>query len=190
MKAAQSLVGGPSQVLIQASGSIGLPEASHSLEHGGWEKLRHVARWITLMSVLSLGLITLIVFVAGSRLLGWIYGPEFAKYATTAKIVAIAWLVPAFSGGAMLILKVTRNTRTLFNIGLVTMVILMVGTVALASAWGINGAATADVIASSISVVLQVHARRRVARQLRDSIPDVADDVEHHARAEPVELDR
>ncbi len=192
LKAAQSLVAGPSQVLAQAAGSIGLPEAAHGLERGGWEQLRRIARWITIMTVTSVGIVAAVVFFFGAKLLGWLYGPAFTQYETTARIVAIGWLVPTFSGGAILILKVTRNTRTLFQIGIVTTVVLIGSTIVLASRWGVNGAATADVIATSLNVCLQLRARRRVARDLAaaTSAPDVAHDVEHDARPEPIELDR
>ena len=43
LRAAQTLVQGPALVLIQAGGSVGLPEASRALADRGWEGLRRVA---------------------------------------------------------------------------------------------------------------------------------------------------
>ena len=65
LKAAQNLMSGPTLVLIQAGGSIGLPEASHALERGGWPRLRSVAGWVTVAGVVSVGFVAAIVFVAG-----------------------------------------------------------------------------------------------------------------------------
>ena len=55
LKAAQSLVSGPSLVLLQAGGSIGLPEASRAFEKDGWAGLQRVARWVTFAGVVSVG---------------------------------------------------------------------------------------------------------------------------------------
>src|SRR5262249_49181997 len=59
--AAQSLVTGPANVLLQASGSIALPEASRAWEERGWPGLRRVARLISIAGVATLGLIALTV---------------------------------------------------------------------------------------------------------------------------------
>lgn len=165
LKAAQSLVSGPTLVLGQAAGSIGLPEASHGLEHGGWVKLQQVARWMTLWSALTVGVVATVVFLVGGKLLGWMYGSEFVRYASTARIISLAWLIAAFSGGPMLILKVTRNSRALFNIGLVTQVTLVTLIIALSSTVGVNGTAWAMVVTAAVGVTLQRRARRVVARE-------------------------
>ena len=93
LKAAHSLTAGPALVLLQSGGSIGLPEASRALETGGWDKLQRVARLVGAGSLVGVGIVAAVVFVAGSSLLNWIYGPEFVQYADTAKIIAFGWVV-------------------------------------------------------------------------------------------------
>jgi O-antigen/teichoic acid export membrane protein len=166
LKAAQSLVSGPTNVLVQAGGSVGLPEASHGFEHDGWPKLQQVARWLTLLSVLTVGMVAIIVFAAGGRLMGWIYGSEFVQYASTAKIVSLSWLVGTLAGGSVLILKVTKHTRELFNIGLVALAVLFVSIVVLSAPFGVNGTAWAMVVMAVVSVTMQLRARHRVAREI------------------------
>src|SRR5260221_12716923 len=122
LKAAQNLMSGPTLVLIQAGGSIGLPEASHGLEQGGWPRLRRVAGWVTLAGMLSVGLVAAIAFVEGGRILQFVYGPEFVRYTTTARIIALAWLVQTLGLGPILVLKATKQARALFNIALVSVI--------------------------------------------------------------------
>ncbi len=54
LKAAQTLVVGPSGVLIMAGGSIGLPEATKAYKEKGWSGLTRVARLVTAGGVLEL----------------------------------------------------------------------------------------------------------------------------------------
>jgi O-antigen/teichoic acid export membrane protein len=169
LKAATSLVSGPSMVLIQATGSMGLPEASDALEQGGWPKLRRVARWVTIAGAASVGSVALIVFVGAEKLLGAIYGPQFVQYANTARIIAFAWVIGTFAGGSFLVLKVTRNTRSLFTIGVIEVVILLVGIIVLSPTIGVNGTAWAMVISDIVGVVLLRRSQKKVAREYREA---------------------
>ncbi len=171
LKAATSLVSGPSMVLIQATGSMGLPEASDALDQGGWPKLHRVARWVTIAAAVSVGSVALIVFIGAPKLLGVIYGQQFVQYANTARIIAFAWLIGTLAGGSFLVLKVTRNTRSLFTIGVIEVVILLVGIVVLSPTMGVNGTAWAMVISDIVGVVLLQRSRAKVARQYRDAPP-------------------
>jgi O-antigen/teichoic acid export membrane protein len=164
LKAAQSLVSGPTNVLIQAGGSIGLPEASHRFDKFGWAKLQQVARWVLLWGALSVGFVGVVVFVAGARLLTLVYGSEFAKYETAARIVSLSWVVLAFAAPAILILKVTRNTRALFRSGLMASSVLIVGLVTLSRHFGVNGAAFAMVLGNFVYVILLKLSERVVTR--------------------------
>ncbi len=74
LRAATSLVGGPCNVLLQAGGSIGLPEAARGLGERGWPGLRRVQRIITVAGIVSVGSIAIVVLVFAKRLLTLIYG--------------------------------------------------------------------------------------------------------------------
>jgi O-antigen/teichoic acid export membrane protein len=165
LKAAQSLVSGPSLVLIQAGGSMGLPEAADAFERGGWTKLRRVANWVTIAGVLSVGLVTVIVVVAGHTLLNAIYGPEFVKYATTANIIAFGWLIQALGLGAILVLKVTRQTRLLFHVSIISLVSSAVTLVVFSYAWGVEGAAWAMTVGSTITLFALLWSQRVSERE-------------------------
>jgi O-antigen/teichoic acid export membrane protein len=193
LKAAQSLVTGPSIVLLQAGGSVGLPEASSGLEHGGLSRVRRVAGLVTLTTSLCIGLFAVLIFVAAPQLLGWVYGSQFVPYANTARIIAVAWVVNSLSGGSILILKVTRNTRALFNIGVVNMVTLIAGIVALSRSLGVNGTAWAMLISWTVVYFLFQRAKFTALRHYQadhperaldlraGSAPDVVNDVQHDA---------
>jgi O-antigen/teichoic acid export membrane protein len=164
LKAAQNLMSGPTLVLIQAGGSIGLPEASRSLEHGGWPRLRRVAQWVTVAGLVSVGLVAAIVFFEGSRILEFVYGPEFVKYTTTARIIAVAWLIQTLGLGPILVLKATKQARALFNIALVSLVAACVLIPSFSFAWGVNGTASAIVVSAAVTAWVELAAYRRTAR--------------------------
>jgi O-antigen/teichoic acid export membrane protein len=169
LKAAQSLVAGPSLVLLQAGGSVGLPEASHSLERDGVGRLKRVAAMVTIATTASVGIVAAFVLVAAPQLLKLVYGPEFVPYATTAKIIAIAWVINSLAGGAVLILKVTRNTRALFKISLTNMFVLIAGTVGLSAWLGVNGTAYAMLITWTVSFFWCRRARAIALRDYEES---------------------
>lgn len=165
VRAAQSLVAGPSLVLLQAGGSMGLPEASHGLERHGWAGLKRVARWVTVLGMVSVGAVAALVFVAGSTILSKVYGPEFVKYTLTAQIIGLAWLVQTVSLGSVLVLKATRRTRQLSNIGFVTFFVSAVTLVTFSYAWGVEGTAWAMVVNSAFMATALLRAERAAARE-------------------------
>jgi O-antigen/teichoic acid export membrane protein len=167
LKAAQSLISGPCLVLLQAGGSIGLPEASNALEHEGWGRMQRVCRWVTIAGVASVGLVAIVVLVAGRWLLDRIYGPGFGEYANTAKIVALAFLVQSFSLGGLLGLKASRNTRELFRIGVLLLVVSTIAMVAFSYAWGIEGTAWSMVVTAAVTDVALFRAMRRAQTEHR-----------------------
>ena len=62
LNAVATLVWGPVGVLMQAGGSIGLPEAGRAHEDNGWAGLTRVSRVVTAASVLSVGLWAAVIF--------------------------------------------------------------------------------------------------------------------------------
>jgi PST family polysaccharide transporter len=165
VRAAQSLVAGPSLVLLQAGGSMGLPEASHGLEHHGWAGLKRVARWVTVLGIVSVGAVAALVFVAGPTILSKVYGPEFAKYALTAQIIGVAWLVQTVSLGSVIVLKATRRTRQLSNIGFAAFFVSAVTLVTFSYVWGVQGTAWAMVVNSAFMATALLRAERTAARE-------------------------
>jgi O-antigen/teichoic acid export membrane protein len=179
LKAAQSLVSGPSLVLLQASGSVGLPEASKSLEDDGPARLARVARGVTIATTASVGLVSAVVILAAPQLLGWVYGQDFVQYANTARIIAFAWVINCLTMGPVLILKTTRETRALFNISVINMIVLIALIVLLSIPLGVNGTAWAMLVTWTLSVVLNIRASGKALRNY--SAPDIANDVQHDA---------
>lgn len=164
LKAAQNLMSGPTLVLIQAGGSIGLPEASHALERGGWPRLRRVAGWVTVAGVLSVGFVAAIVFVEGSRILDIVYGAKFVKYTSTARIIALAWLVQTLGLGPILVLKATKQARALFNIALASLVAACILIPTFSFLWGVNGTAIALVVTAAVTAWVEISWYLRTAR--------------------------
>jgi O-antigen/teichoic acid export membrane protein len=164
LKAAQNLMSGPTLVLIQAGGSIGLPEASKGLEHGGWPRLRRVAGWVTLAGFASVGLVAAIVFVEGGPILRIVYGHEFVKYATAARIIALAWLVQTLGLGPILVLKATKQARALFNIALVSVIAACISLPSFSYLWGVNGTAAALVVTAAVTAGVELYGYRRTGR--------------------------
>jgi glycosyltransferase involved in cell wall biosynthesis/O-antigen/teichoic acid export membrane protein len=179
LKAAQNLMSGPTLVLIQAGGSIGLPEASRSLERGGWPRLRRVALFVTLAGVASVGLVAAVVFAQGARILRVVYGGSSAHYATAARIIAFAWLVQTLGLGPILVLKATKQARMLFNIAVTSVVAACLLIPACSFAWGVNGTAWALVATAAVTAVVEIAAYYRTSRAFAlDPHAKFEDDVE------------
>jgi O-antigen/teichoic acid export membrane protein len=149
-RAALSLVSGPSLVLIQAGGSIGLPEAARALHQRGWLGLRRVQRAVTLAGVVSVGPIAIVVLLFSKRLLMLIYGHQFGRFASTADILAISFIAMALHLGAILSLKTTKLMRLLYWTSLLSLVVTLAATAVLAPLFGVLGAAEASLASTTI----------------------------------------
>jgi O-antigen/teichoic acid export membrane protein len=165
VRAAQTLVSGPSLVIFQSGGSLGLAEASRGLAEKGWPGLRKVARFITLAGLSSVGLIAVVVFVDAGPLLRFFYGPKFGRYATPAKLMALGATMNALALGSILTLKTTRQTRALFGASAFQMATTTLAIVILAPIWGVVGAATAMVTGIAASTGALLVASRRTFRR-------------------------
>ncbi len=165
LKAAQNLVNGPSVVLVQAGGSIGLPEASRAYEKSGWKALNRVGLVVTAGGVASLGLILLVLIFFGRFLLTFFYGAQFGQYASVAIIMAVSYLIMVCGLGAILKLKATKQTHLLFFVTIVAAVPSTLAVVALTPELGVIGAAYAFAIGMAVFMIGQVVAARFVARR-------------------------
>ena len=171
LKAAQALVSGPSMVLAQAAGSIGLPEAATALEDGGFAKMHRVSLFVMVANVVGIGLFAAAVLVAAPQLLSWIYGPEFAQYAPAARIIAVAFVIQTFGTAGILVLKTTRQTHLHFRIGVAMFTVSAISTVAFSYWWGVNGTASAMVLSALVGSSLYLGAERRTAREYATADP-------------------
>ena len=124
-----------------------------------------------------------VVALFGKELLGRIYGRQFAQYETTAILFAIAYIFIGFFLGPILVLKATRQTRQLFVIQIVSLIVSVVTTVAFCVLGGVNGAAAAVLVTYAVTAatyrffvrrahhaVLQEHAGEDVT--LRLDVPE------------------
>jgi O-antigen/teichoic acid export membrane protein len=146
LRAARTLVAGPSMVLMQAGGSVGLPEATHAYEKRGWRGLANVSRVVIWLGVLTTGACLAIVVIWGRTLLTLVYGASFARYEPAAVLFGISLVLVALELGPLLLLKTTRNTRWMFHIQVINVLTSLSSTIALSAAYGVDGAATATVL--------------------------------------------
>lgn len=164
LRAAQTLVTGPALVLIQAGGSVGLPEASRALADQGWKGLRKVSVFVSAAGVVSIGLVGVVVVFFGGQLLKLTYGPAFTGYWPAAELFAVGFLVTSIGLGPILILKTSRNTRSLFRVQLLSMTVSLAAVGAFAAVYGISGAAAASIIAG-FALVIGLGYYSRIARK-------------------------
>ena len=129
-----------------------------------WPALRRVAGWITVAGVVSVGCVAAVVFVAGSRILDFVYGAEFVKYTTTARIIALAWLVQTLGLGPILVLKATKQARELFNIALASLVAACISIPIFSFVWGVNGTGFALVLTAVVTAWVEIALYLRTAR--------------------------
>ena len=175
LKAAQNLVQGPSVVLVQAGGSIGLPEASRAYDKSGWKGLNRISRVVTGAGVASVGLVLIMTVIFGRFLLNLFYGPQFGRYAPVAIAMAVAYLISVCNLGAVMKLKTTQQTHLLFVVSMIALVPSTVAVVVLTPGLGLMGAAYTFAIGMGCYVIGQVIAARWVARRHQSSA-DAGDD--------------
>ncbi|MGO9344642.1 MAG: oligosaccharide flippase family protein [Acidimicrobiales bacterium] len=169
LRAAQTLVQGPALVLIQAGGSIGLPEASRALLDRGWGGLRKVSIVVSAAGVASIAIVGVAVVVMGGTLLRWTYGPEFSRYWPASELFALGFMISTIGLGLILILKTTRNTRSLFHVQLATLVVSVAAVSVLAVTNGVSGAAAASIVTSAANLAGLVYFTRRARHQVLSS---------------------
>ncbi|MGH9107844.1 MAG: hypothetical protein ACRDZX_18835 [Acidimicrobiales bacterium] len=154
-------------MLIQTGGSIGLPEASRAYAGSGWQGLLRVSRAVTVAGLAS-GLASLLaVAVWGRRLLALVYGPAFAHLQTASVIIGVGFVSLACLLGPVLVLKATRNTRFLFQVEVVSLVVSVTSAAALASLLGLDGAALSVVVTSTAAMAMLRWYQHGVARKGR-----------------------
>ena len=166
LKAAQALVSGPSTVVINAGGSLGLPEASRQFEKRGWAGLAHVSRLITGAGVTSSVVCGLVVVLFGRVLIRLLYGAQFVSYAPSARLFGLSFLIVALGFGPVLTLTTTLRTRQLFIVQIGKIVVSVVSVWVLASLAGATGVAASSVVSATFALValqlFQSSARRSV----------------------------
>ncbi len=153
LKAAQGLVAGPTTLVINASGSFGLPEATKQLAERGWAGMIRVSRFVTGAGLSVSVACAVAVFVAAPTLLRLLYGPEFVKYAPSARLFAVSVVLSALAVGPIITLTATRRVRPLFVLQLAKLVFGVAAVSVLAAAYGVTGAAAAYVLTVALSTV-------------------------------------
>ena len=164
LKAAQALALGPTVVIVNAGGSIGLPEASRRFAEHGWGGMVRVSRMVTGAGVVAAAAWGLVILVGGDTLLSRLYGPTFVAYAMSARIFAISYVIGAFGVGPTLTLMTTVRTRPLFIMQLGRLAFSVAAVSLLSAAYGVNGAALSFLLAQCFTnfalFLLQWSARR------------------------------
>ena len=100
---------GPTNLVINAGGSFGLPEATRQLAERGWTGMVRISRIVTGAGVSAAGACAVVVLFAAPTLLRILYGPNFVSYAPSARLFALSIVVSAFYVGPTLTLTATRR---------------------------------------------------------------------------------
>jgi O-antigen/teichoic acid export membrane protein len=169
LKAAQGLVVGPTNVVMNGSGSFGLPEASKHFAERGWLGMARVTRIVTGAVVLAAAGCGVAVIVFAPTLLRLLYGPEFVPYAPCARIFAVSLTIYAFSMGPILNLTTTRQVRPLFMLQVGRLAFSVAAVVVLSKAFGVTGAASADLLTSAATLTAMLTLQSWVRRSYVDS---------------------
>jgi O-antigen/teichoic acid export membrane protein len=169
LKAAQPLVSGPTNVVLNGSGSFGLPEASRHFAERGWVGMARVTRMVTGAVVLAAAACGVVVLIFAPTLIRLLYGPEFVPYAACARIFAISLTIYAFSMGPILNLTTTRQVKSLFMLQLVRLAFSVAAVCVLATAFGVTGAAAADLLTSAVTLTAFLTLQSRVRRTFHET---------------------
>jgi O-antigen/teichoic acid export membrane protein len=166
LKAAQGLVAGPTNVVVNAGGSFGLPEASRQLSDNGWSGLIRVSRVVTGAGVVAAAACGVVVLIAAPELLRLLYGPEFVAYAPSARVFGVGIVVLAFGVGPILTHTATGKVRSLFVTQLGRLVFSVVSVCVLATAYGVTGAALSYLLTGAATLVIMWYSQSRVRRSI------------------------
>jgi O-antigen/teichoic acid export membrane protein len=169
LKAAQGLVVGPTNVVVNGGGSFGLPEASRHFAERGWPGMARVSRIVTGAVVLAAVGFGVVVLVFAPTLLRLLYGSAFVSYAPCARIFAISLTIYAFCMGPILNLTTTRQVRPLFLLQLGRLTFSVVAVSVLANAFGVTGAAAADLLTSTFTLGAMLTLQSFVRRSFVES---------------------
>jgi O-antigen/teichoic acid export membrane protein len=166
LKAAQGLVAGPTNLVMNAGGSFGLPEATRQLAERGWTGMVRISRIVTGAGVAAAAACAIAVLLAAPALLKFLYGPKFVSYAPSAQLFAVAIVVAAFFVGPTLTLTATRRIVPLVIIQLGRMVLTVALTFVVARGHDVTGVATVNLVTGVVALVamwaIQSRARRSV----------------------------
>jgi O-antigen/teichoic acid export membrane protein len=161
LRAAQNLLG-PTNLVLQLGGSVGLPETVEAFNRDGWNGLmrrtRLIGRWIVTAVALYAGLVA----IFPRTIIRFAYGSTFADFAPIATLVALQYIISSFAWGSNIGLKASRNTRALFLSRLFIVFVSLIATLVLTPAFGLTGAAVAGVISASASAAIAWVTLRRV----------------------------
>jgi O-antigen/teichoic acid export membrane protein len=174
LKAAQGLVLGLSSVVINTTGSLGLPEASRALESRGMAGLGQVTRFVNGATLVVVGTSAIAILVAAPQLLHLLYGAAFVQYAPAARILAVAFMIACLRVGPILTLKATKHTRSLMTAQLVTLAVSLPLVALLGLKWGVTGASTSWVFSWVTSLTLLLYYQRRARQSAATELTDAA----------------
>ncbi len=166
LKAAQGLVIGPTNVVINAGGSFGLPEATKQFAERGWSGMVRVSRFVTGAGASAAGACAVVVLLAAPKLLRVLYGPEFVSYAPSARIFALSIVVMSFGVGPILTLTATRRILPLFYVQLARLVFSVALTCLVAPTYGVTGVATVNLATCGVTLVVMWAIQSRVRRSV------------------------
>lgn len=116
-RAAWNLMG-PTIVILHAGANFGLPEATrraNSDVHTAHTALRRFARNMSAGTFLLVAAYGAVVTVGGGRLLGAVFGPEFAPFSDLAMLAALQYLIAATWFGQVIALKALGRMRRLWS---------------------------------------------------------------------------
>jgi O-antigen/teichoic acid export membrane protein len=170
LKAAQGLVVGPTTLVTNAGGSFGLPEATKQLAERGWTGMLRVSRFVTGAGVSVSVACGIAVLLAAPTLLRLLYGPEFVQYAPAARLFALSVTISSFAVGPIITLTATRRVGQLFVVQLGRMALAVAAVTVLAAAYGVTGAAAADVLTAAVATTAIVLVQSRTRRSF-DEMP-------------------
>jgi O-antigen/teichoic acid export membrane protein len=169
LKAAQGLVTGPTNVVLNASGSFGLPEASRHFADRGWAGMARVSRIVTGAVVAAAAACGVVVLLFAPTLLRLLYGADFVTYAPCARVFAVSLTIYAFGLGPILNLTTTRKVRSLFTLQSVRLVFSVAAVWVFARAFGVTGAALADLVTAVATLTAMLTLQSWVRRSFDET---------------------
>jgi O-antigen/teichoic acid export membrane protein len=163
--ACTTLVGLANMVMMGLCNFLG-PKATRAYNAGGVPALRSVLLKAAALFTSTLGLICLAGFVLGEQLAVWVYGEQFGGTGLVVGVLSASVLANSIGVMAGNGLWAMERPSANFVADLLSLVVVVIATVALVPLWGPLGAAAATLAGSISDAILRVLVLQRTMREL------------------------
>lgn len=166
--ACATLVGLSAPLMVAVQNVLG-PQTASAYAEKGVAGLQRVASKTTLVLALGMGLLPVVLFVAGDLFIHVTYGSEYTGHRTLLVLLALGEFAFALGIGATSVLTVLERTDLLFRSNLASILTTFSLAIPLVGRYGLIGAAVARLLGISLGSGIAIYCYLRLITERRAS---------------------